>query len=47
MSGKYLTERQRYEIEIYYKLGMKPKEIAQKVGKCERTIYYELKRGKC
>lgn len=47
MSGKYLTERQRYEIEVYYKLGMKPKEIAEKVGKCVRTIYYELKRGKC
>ena len=47
MSGKYLTERQRYEIEIYYNLGMNPKEIAEKVGKCVRTIYYELKRGKC
>lgn len=47
MSGKYLTERQRYEIEIYCKLGMKPKEIAEKIGKCIRTIYYELNRGKC
>lgn len=45
--GKYLTERQRYEIEIYYKMGLKPKEIAEKVGKCIRTIYYELNRGKC
>lgn len=45
--GKYITERQRYEIEIYYKMGLKPKEIAEKVGKCVRTIYYELNRGKC
>ena len=45
--GKYITERQRYEIEIYYKMGLKPKEIAEKTGKCIRTIYYELKRGKC
>ncbi len=47
MGGKYLTERQRYEIECYTKLGMKPKEIAKLVGKCIRTIYYELNRGKC
>lgn len=47
MGGKYITERQRYEIECYYKLGMKPKEIAKLIGKCERTIYYELSRGKC
>lgn len=44
--GKYLTERQRYEIEAYRKIGMKVPEIAKLVGKCERTIYYELKRGK-
>lgn len=47
MSGKYLTERQRYEIEAYLKAGHKPEEIAKLVGKCVRTIYYELKRGKC
>lgn len=45
--GKYITERQRYEIEVYYKMGLKPKEIAEKIGKCVRTIYYELNRGKC
>ena len=44
--GKYLTERQRYEIEAYRKIGMKAPEIAKLLGKCERTIYYELKRGK-
>lgn len=43
--GKYITERQRYEIECYRKLGKKAPEIAKLVGKCERTIYYELKRG--
>lgn len=43
----YLTERQRYEIEAYLKAGLKPEEIAKLVGKCVRTIYYEIKRGKC
>lgn len=47
MSGKYTTERQRYEIEAYLKAGIKPEEIAKLVGKCVRTIYYEIKRGKC
>lgn len=47
MGGKYITERQRYEIECYCKLGMKPKQIAELTGKSIRTIYYELKRGKC
>ena len=45
--GKYITERQRYEIEIYYRMGMKPKEIAGKIGKCVKTVYNELNRGKC
>jgi len=44
--GEHITERQRYEIECYCKLGKKAPEIAKLVGKCERTIYYELKRGK-
>lgn len=43
--GKYITERQRYEIECYWKIGKKAPEIAKLIGKCERTIYYELKRG--
>lgn len=47
MSGKYTTERQRYEIEAYLKAGHKPEEIAKLVGKCVRTIYNEIKRGKC
>ena len=45
--GKYFTERERYQLETYLSLGMKVKEIAQRLGKCERTIYYEIKRGKC
>ena len=45
--SQVFTERQRYEIEAYLKAGLKPKEIAKLVGKCVRTIYYELKRGKC
>lgn len=44
--GKYLTEKDRYQIEGYRKIGMKVPEIAKLLGKCERTIYYELKRGK-
>ena len=46
MPGEYTTERQRYEIEAYLKAGLKPKDIAKLVGKCVRTIYYEIKRGK-
>ena len=43
----YLTERQRYEIEAYSKIGLRPKEIAELIGKSIRTIYYEIQRGKC
>ena len=45
--GKYITERQRYEIEAYLKAGLKPEEIAKLIGKCVGTIYNEIKRGKC
>lgn len=47
MPGKYTTERQRYEIEAYLKAGLKPKEIAALIGKCEKTIYNEIHRGSC
>lgn len=47
MPGTYTTERQRYEIEAYLKAGLKPEKIAELVGKCVRTIYNEIKRGKC
>lgn len=45
MRGKYITEKERYQIEGYLKIGMKAPEIAKIVGKSERTIYYEIKRG--
>ena len=45
MKNKYLTERERYQIEALYKQGCKPKEIAQLLGRCLATIYNELKRG--
>lgn len=43
--GKHITERERYQIEILWKEGYKPEEIAQAIGKSRRTIYYELQRG--
>ena len=45
MKNKYITERERYQIEALYKQGCKPKEIAQLLGRCLATIYNELKRG--
>lgn len=45
MKDKYITERERYQIEALYKSGCKPKEIAEIIGKCLATIYNELKRG--
>lgn len=43
--GKYLTEKERYKIEALKKAGLKNKEIAEQIGKSERTIRRELKRG--
>lgn len=43
--GKHLTFTERLQIELALKQGLKPKEIAQLIGKCVRTVYYELKRG--
>lgn len=45
MGGKYITEKERYQIEGYRKIKMKVPEIAKLIGKSERTIYYEIKRG--
>lgn len=45
MKNKYLTERERYQIEALYKTKTPVKEIAQILGKCKATIYNELKRG--
>lgn len=46
MKNKYLTEQERYQIEVLTKEGYKPDQIAKILEKCERTIYRELKRGK-
>ena len=46
MKNKHITERERYLIEFMKKEGYTVKQIAQEIGKSERTIYYELKRGK-
>ena len=43
--GKYLTENERYKIEALKKAGLKNIEIAKQIGKSERTIRRELKRG--
>lgn len=45
MKDRYITENERYQIEVLYKQGYKPKEIAGIIGKCQATIYNELKRG--
>lgn len=45
MKNKYITERERYQIEVLYRQNIKPKEIALALGKCTATIYNELKRG--
>jgi len=44
--NKHLTERERYRIEILQKEGLKPYEIAQRMGKGTRTIEREIARGK-
>ena len=43
--GKYLTEVERYKIEGYLKANMRVKEIAEYIGKSERTIQREIHRG--
>lgn len=45
MAGKYLTKDQRIKIEAYYRINMKPCEIARIMGLHHSTIYRELKRG--
>ena len=45
MKDKYITERERYQIEALYRQGIKPKDIALALGRCIATIYNELKRG--
>ena len=43
---KHLTERERYKIEILLKEGLKPFEIARRMGKGTRTIEREKAKGK-
>lgn len=45
MKHKYLTERERYQIESLLKAKTPVKEIADILGKCKATIYNEIKRG--
>ena len=45
MKNKYLTERERYQIEVLYRQGHSVKEIASALDRCKATIYNELKRG--
>lgn len=45
MKHKYLTERERYQIESLLKAKTSVKDIACILGKCKATIYNEIKRG--
>ena len=44
--GKYFTEQERYKLEGLLQAKTSVKEIAEILGKCERAVYYEIKRGK-
>lgn len=43
--NKYLKLKDRYEIEALKKAGLKNSEIAKQIGKSDRTIRREIKRG--
>ncbi len=45
MNHKYLTERERYQMEVLLKKKHTPKEIAKTLGVCLATVYNEKKRG--
>lgn len=45
MKDKYITERERYQLEALYRKGCPVKEIASALGRCKATIYNELGRG--
>lgn len=45
MNGNNLTERERYVLESYLKIGMRKPEIAKRMGICLATVYNEIKRG--
>ena len=46
MKYECLRMEERRIIEDMYARGAKPGEIARRVGKCQATIYRELKRGR-
>ena len=41
----YMTEQERHQLEAMRRNKIPVREIARQLGFCERTIYYELKRG--
>lgn len=41
----YMTRDERYQLEAYLRAGKPVPWIAKEMGFCERTIYYEKKRG--
>lgn len=41
----YMTEQERHQLEAMRRNKIPVREIASQLGFCERTIYYELKRG--
>ncbi|MEI3615050.1 IS30 family transposase [Pseudogracilibacillus sp. SO30301A] len=43
--NKHLTERERYDIEIFIGVGLKPADIAKKLDRDKRTIEREITRG--
>lgn len=45
--AKYITLTQRRQIELGLSMGMSKKQIAERIGMSERTVYRELQRGKC
>lgn len=45
LMGKYLTEAQRYQLEVMLQDKIPVKQIAERLGKCVSTIYNEIKRG--
>lgn len=44
--GKYITESERYKIEVLLKEKYSVAQIAKIIGKTRQTIYNEIKRGK-
>jgi len=45
MKKLHLTREQRYEIQTYLKIGVRPAEIARQIGKNRSVISRELKRN--